>query len=170
MSHLTSLLSQSSSSRIIQFICTYLNPIVQSLLESLTARIVRIVPFSFNYFPQEINEQIRKPNPQDQLFKQNTDTYSINRFFIYDQQVFFQKDKEMRVRWSPSQPLPQVHHAYLRLGWVSSTQSSTTSNLSSTQHYKGPSRTKVNFLLHSRPSGNQWKSLFQPYLISMGML
>ena len=41
----------------------------------LTARIVRIVSLSFNYFHQKINKQIRKLNPQDQLFKKNTDTY-----------------------------------------------------------------------------------------------
>ena len=38
-----------------------------------------------------------------------------------------------------------------------------------TLHNKGPSQSKVNSLLHLRLSGNQWKSLFWPSLISTGI-
>ena len=43
-----------------------------------------------------LNEQIKKPNPQVQLIRNNTVTYLITCFFIYDQ-FFFQKDSMMRV-------------------------------------------------------------------------
>ena len=62
----------------------------------LSARIVRIVSLSFNYFSQMLNEQIKKPNHQDQLIRNNRVTYLITCFFIYDQ-FFFQNDSMMRV-------------------------------------------------------------------------
>ena len=62
----------------------------------LSAKIVRIVSLSFNYFSQMLNEQIKKPNHQDQLIRNNTVTYLITCFFIYDQ-FFFQNDSMMRV-------------------------------------------------------------------------
>ena len=43
-----------------------------------------------------LNEQIKKPNPQVQLIRNNTVTYLITCFFIYDQ-FFFQNDSMMRV-------------------------------------------------------------------------
>ena len=57
----------------------------------LTARIVRIVSLSCNYFSQQINGQIKKPNPHHQLVRMHTDTYLITCYFIYDQFSFSER-------------------------------------------------------------------------------
>ena len=70
----------------------------------LTARIVRIVSLSCNYFSRQINGQIKKPNPHHQLIRMHTDTYLITCYVIYDQFSFFENDYKMRAIKEPYCP------------------------------------------------------------------